>query len=160
MAEQQPSSFHQFVGPSKPRSSSSNKRHSFAGGATHPTCHRLFPCQYCPRKFYTSQALGGHQNAHKRERAAARRNLGVVSHSSPSNLDDATLYRPYPCFYPNPIQGSGSEIGIWNGSGQQTVMMVNGYEYDPYPYGYPFGVSGNENGGMEEEETLDLSLRL
>ncbi|KAK6944230.1 hypothetical protein RJ641_025332 [Dillenia turbinata] len=63
--------------PSSSSSSSSSPLSS-------PAELRVFSCNYCQRKFYSSQALGGHQNAHKLERTLAKKSRELSSAVRPN----------------------------------------------------------------------------
>ncbi|MBA0853781.1 hypothetical protein Goshw_021914 [Gossypium schwendimanii] len=115
-----------------------------------PAAPRIFSCNYCKRKFYSSQALGGHQNAHKLERTLAKKSRELSS-----------IVRAH---------GGSSIRGSSHGQSMQSPMATfeqhgrAGRFAGEMSYGrtdVTYGSMGYRSENVEDEfSQLDLSLKL
>ncbi|XP_049381389.1 zinc finger protein 1-like [Solanum stenotomum] len=83
---------------------------------------KIFSCNFCKKEFSTKQALGGHQNGHKKERALSKgqkKLVGVVQPFDP----------PHYHHYYSPYSKLNSHMSFHSSFTSQSPFGVNGDSY-------------------------------
>ncbi|KAJ0967269.1 hypothetical protein J5N97_024186 [Dioscorea zingiberensis] len=142
---------------------------------------RSYECMFCKRGFTTAQALGGHMNIHRKDRAKMRQpsaplvrkpqdQFSSYVHHQQSYMSHKPLY-PHPSLYNNVFTGSssvgkdtkvyGDDIGVGVRRPQELSLFSEEVPLSLSMSSFNDGISGDYGGEkMKEGEELDLELRL
>ncbi|KAM3207840.1 hypothetical protein ACQJBY_062862 [Aegilops geniculata] len=102
---------------------------------------RSYTCSFCKREFRSAQALGGHMNVHRRDRARLR-------HGSPP---------PPP---PPPQRAAAAAAGGSPNPRRAAAAAIPNLNYPPPPPSQPYLCNERSSAAAADTRALELSLEL